>query len=39
MNIVPRSQWLSPEHVFDDFFALYKLKGSAGYFEPRVDII
>lgn len=39
MNIVPRSQWLSPEHVFDDFFALNKLKGKEGYFEPRVDII
>ncbi|HEY7866796.1 MAG TPA: Hsp20/alpha crystallin family protein [Psychromonas sp.] len=39
MNIVPRSQWLSPEHIFDDFFALNKLKGTEGYFEPRVDII
>lgn len=39
MNIVPRNQWLSPEHIFDDFFALNKLKGKEGYFEPRVDII
>jgi HSP20 family protein len=39
MNIVPRSQCLSPEHVFDYFFALNKLKGKEGYFEPRVDII
>ena len=39
MNIIPRNQWLSPEHILDDFFALNKLKGGEGYFEPRVDII
>lgn len=39
MNIVPRNQWLSPEHFFDDFFTFNKLKGKEGYFEPRVDII
>jgi len=39
MNIVPRNQWLSPEHILDDFFALNKLKAKQGYFEPRVDII
>ena len=39
MNIVPRNQWLSPEHFLDDFFTLNKLKGKEGYFEPRVDII
>ena len=38
-NIIPRKQWLNPEHILDDFFALNKLKGGEGYFEPRVDII
>jgi HSP20 family protein len=38
-NIIPRKQWLSPEHILDDFLALNTLKGGEGYFEPRVDII
>jgi len=39
MNIVPRNQWFSPDHFFDDFFTHNKLRGKEGYFEPRVDII
>jgi hypothetical protein len=32
MNIVPRSQCLSPEHVFDYFFCLKQTKRQRGLF-------